>query len=471
MSEAMVNNKNCDSTDASLCCCNSSDPPFDSALNPTFENDTIALETLKAAYLKKEAEMKRKAVLAKYSIKPTKRGRWYTRIDGEKHEFKEKEDLEKYILDYEAGKQRLEQEEKTVTIEKIWDAFEALRAVTVAETTVVMDERYKKMYIETSPIYTADVTTLNRDDALQFFYHCKNTKHTATPRKGHEGQTQFREKYWQQIRAVVSALWDYMVEMNYVDINIFKSLRIHKDAFDPPLEKTEEETVFSASEALAVKQAAIKDAETNRTAVPYGILILFALGLRIGELCALKWKDIIQKSNGKHYLHIQREVVRKKDGGYKILPHTKSKAGDRFLQLNDYCIDIFRRIKLYNANKGICVTDPGEFVFQRRRKGSWTFCTVSSFRTRLDRYCHKAGIPAGKEKSHHDVRRTCLTVMYDSGMPIKQLQYFAGHDSVEQTLAYIRRRSDDIIDEFIIDDRSLFDEKPVVTTVTDLRAV
>ena len=59
------------------------------------------------------------------------------------------------------------------------------------------------------------------------------------------------------------------------------------------------------------------------------------------------------------------------------------------------------------------------------------------------------------KKSMHDIRRTCLTTMYDSGIKPKQLQYFAGHSTPEQTLDYIRRKDDVEIDEWLIDDSDL----------------
>ena len=63
------------------------------------------------------------------------------------------------------------------------------------------------------------------------------------------------------------------------------------------------------------------------------------------------------------------------------------------------------------------------------------------------------------KKSMHDIRRTCLTTMYDRGIKLKQLQYFAGHSTPEQTLDYIRRKDDVEIDEWLIDDRDLLNSE------------
>ena len=47
-------------------------------------------------------------------------------------------------------------------------------------------------------------------------------------------------------------------------------------------------------------------------------------------------------------------------------------------------------------------------------------------------------------KSLHDIRRTVLTNLYYAGMPLKDIQKFAGHTSLQQTMDYIKIKEDDI---------------------------
>lgn len=47
-------------------------------------------------------------------------------------------------------------------------------------------------------------------------------------------------------------------------------------------------------------------------------------------------------------------------------------------------------------------------------------------------------------KSPHDIRRTVLTNLYNVGMPLKKIQIFAGHSSLQQTMDYIRISEDDL---------------------------
>lgn len=79
------------------------------------------------------------------------------------------------------------------------------------------------------------------------------------------------------------------------------------------------------------------------------VLLNFQLGLRIGELVALKWEDI----NG-NYITISRmettsynvsengEVI---PNGYKVVPYVKSEAGYRNVYLNKIAKMLLQEIK------------------------------------------------------------------------------------------------------------------------------
>lgn len=196
---------------------------------------------------------------------------------------------------------------------------------------------------------------------------------------------------------------------------------------------------------VAVTQLAEKDCESTGKTEPLGIIVLFNLGLRDGELCALKWRDI-EFYRGKAYIHIQREMVAHINDtgaahGFEVLPHCKSEAGDRRIQLNDKAIDTFNRIKLINKANSLPTTDD-DYIFLRHYKGAIKFCTPRSFDPRLRKYCRQAGMTV--IKSPHDIRRTVLTNLYNVGMPLKKIQIFAGHSALQQTMDYIRISEDDL---------------------------
>ena len=55
-------------------------------------------------------------------------------------------------------------------------------------------------------------------------------------------------------------------------------------------------------------EEAEKEAYVNSSAIPLGIVLLFYIAIRDGELCGLKWKDI-ELYKGKQVIHIQRQLV------------------------------------------------------------------------------------------------------------------------------------------------------------------
>lgn len=389
-----------------------------------------------------EAQMRRKDILARYEIRPTQRG-WYSYIDGKKRERVQKEDLEQLIIDFETGKACSKLPKPgIVTIENSWNSFLTVRRKRCASGTVKLDVRHMDLYIRESSIFTADVVKLTREDAYSFFQYCKDKK---------EGD--FKRKYWLKVQATLGALWDYYHERNLLIDNIWRDLRLHKDSFDQTVPTPDEDAIFSMEEARAVKRLAIEEANRKRSSVPLGILMMFALGLRVSELCGLQWQDVLTRPSGKMFLHIQREIACEEEVGNKAVERTKSVAGDRILTLNSYCQELLKTIKKYNIECGFDVFSPTAFILPRRRKGKVTYCTISCFKSRLERYCMKAGMTVAK--SNHDIRRTCLTELYDAGMPLKQLQYFAGHETPEQTLAYIRRKNDVDTTPYMVDDSDL----------------
>ena len=63
----------------------------------------------------------------------------------------------------------------------------------------------------------------------------------------------------------------------------------------------------------------VKYTETGDTAF-LAVKLNFLLGLRVGELVALKWTDIEE-----NHLHIVREEIRNQEKGiYEVVDHTKT---------------------------------------------------------------------------------------------------------------------------------------------------
>jgi len=159
----------------------------------------------------------------------------------------------------------------------------------------------------------------------------------------------------------------------------------------------------------------------------------------------MKWSDL-EESSHVHYVNIQRELVAEINDkgtviGYTVLDHCKTPAGDRRLVLNSKAQDLFNTIRTLNIQNGIPVGE-NDYVFMRIRKKLLQLCNHKVFDSRIRVYCRHSGM--SEAKSFHDIRRTVLTNLYYAGMPLKDIQKFAGHTSLQQAMDYIKIKEDDI---------------------------
>lgn len=352
-------------------------------------------------------------------------GYYYTRLGGRKIQRRNKKDIEDEIVKYYDSRYK--------TLITIYPEYLESRKIEVANTTWKKDVYNFNTYIENSQLGDTPLPNITLADGYTFLDHCISV---------YPGM---KRKYWDCIRGTLNSMFQYAIDRLYISNNPIHNLKPKKDFFAPATKTKDSDTVFSQSEMVAVTQLAEKDCESTGKAEPLGIIVLFNLGLRDGELCALKWRDI-EFYRGKAYIHIQREMVAHIDDtgaahGFEVLPHCKSEAGDRRIQLNDKAIDTFNRIKLINKANSLPTTDD-DYIFLRHYDGEIKFCTPRSFDPRLRKYCRQAGMTV--IKSPHDIRRTVLTNLYNVGMPLKKIQIFAGHSSLQQTMDYIRISEDDL---------------------------
>lgn len=352
-------------------------------------------------------------------------GYYYTRLGGRKIQRRHKKDIEEEIVKYYDSRYK--------TLITIYPEYLESRKIEVANTTWKKDVYNFNTYVDNSKLGNISLSNITLDDGYTFLEHCKSL------------YPAMKRKYWHCIRGTLNSMFQYAIDRLYISNNPIYNLKPKKDFFAPATKTKDSDTVFSQSEMVAVTQLAEKDCESTGKAEPLGIIVLFNLGLRDGELCALKWRDI-EFYRGKAYIHIQREMVAHIDDtgaahGFEVLSHCKSEAGDRRIQLNDKAIDTFDRIKLINKANSLPTTDD-DYIFLRQYKEEIKFCTPRSFDPRLRKYCRQAGMTV--IKSPHDIRRTVLTNLYNVGMPLKKIQLFAGHSSLQQTMDYIRISEDDL---------------------------
>lgn len=152
-----------------------------------------------------------------------------------------------------------------------------------------------------------------------------------------------------------------------------------------------------------------------------GIILCLYTGLRIGELCALKWSDMDMTEN---LLSVSRTVQRlKTDSSTSLfISMPKTESSIRTIPITDYLKDIFFPYSLERKET--------EYIFS---KSDSRPLDPRTMQYRYKRYLSKAGVSYRK---FHTLRHTFASRCLMKGMDVKTLSEILGHADVKTTLNY-----------------------------------
>ena len=178
-------------------------------------------------------------------------------------------------------------------------------------------------------------------------------------------------------------------------------------------------TVFTEEEFNRLKTF-ISIGTTNKK---LGIMIAILTGIRIGELCALKWEDI-DLENGIMYINktIQRVRVKSADTKTKaktkvIIDTPKSASSIRTIPLP---IILINKLKEFKGK-------PDTYVLTNTKK----YIEPRTYQRNFKAFLEVCGI---KDNNFHTLRHTFATLAIALGMDIKTLSVLLGHSSVSFTM-------------------------------------
>ena len=155
-------------------------------------------------------------------------------------------------------------------------------------------------------------------------------------------------------------------------------------------------------------------AETEDT-VFLAVKLNFLLGLRVGELVALKWEDCKEQS----HIHIVREEIRNQETNrYDVVEHTKTNR-DRYVILVPKAISILEKIP-----------KQGSYIFMRDGER----ITARQIAYVLEKYAERQGVAT---KSTHKMRKTYASNLNANGVPLDCIREMLGHSSLTTTLGYV----------------------------------
>ena len=147
------------------------------------------------------------------------------------------------------------------------------------------------------------------------------------------------------------------------------------------------------------------------------ILLSLHMGLRVGEVCGLKWSDI---DFSKSIFTVRRTVQRIRNGNHStslIADNPKSRTSQRTIPIPKFLMKLLRDSR---SNDNYYILSGSDYIIEPR-----------TLQRRFKSILKKADLPS---VSYHSLRHVFATNCLQAGFDVKTLSEILGHASIETTL-------------------------------------
>lgn len=172
-----------------------------------------------------------------------------------------------------------------------------------------------------------------------------------------------------------------------------------------------------------IQSEKIKEFLTNNVNyVNVGILISFYTGVRIGELCALKFNDISFETDTMHIDKTMQRIQNFKGNAKKtdvIISSPKSECSIREIPVPHFIIDLIIKNNLYKKDAYLLTGETNRFIEPR---------TLENKFNKIASICNVENV------TFHMIRHTFASNCIEAGVDAKSLSEILGHSSVNITL-------------------------------------
>ena len=362
----------------------------------------------------------------KYKIYQGSDGRWFTRFPREEGGSVQKAFRSRDLAE-EAIVQFYEAQEVSPTLQELFELSqqEKYQEGSISEATLSRNKSdFRRFYGEFGQTQIKDITV----DSIDTFIRTQKGLH------------HLNSNGYANLLAVTRSIFKYAKRKHFISFRIddvLEDIEWGKNAFRTAC-KDDEEEVFTDDEVNALA-GYFKRKPTGKH---LGLLIVFATGLRIGELAALKWADV--REDG---LYVHRTETTWVDEDHhthcEVRNLPKTRAGQRRVPIPTSGKWIIEELRKLNPD--------GEYVFMLN--GSRTRAIY--FRKALYNACDAVGIP---RRSPHKIRKTYASILLDNNVAPKLIIETMGHTDISTTNgSYARRRKTAMQRQQVIDSIPEFD--------------
>ena len=361
-----------------------------------------------------------------YNVWEASDGRWKTYVDDDTKDSgrrliarKDKSDMFKYLKKY-------YNEHENITFEELYFDWMEYRKTQVKERTRNRNHDSYKRFYQDSEIVKKNVKEITFLDVELFL--CSTIKDNNLNRK----------QYFNMSLILRDAL-NYSINKGIIKTSPVNSFVPPKNLLRKDKNADSEDEVFTKDEQDKILEA-VKERRRKSNLNYLAIALNFQLGLRVGELSALKWSDI---DTDKDYIQIERaeNSYREMDeelnlGKNAILVGPpKSAAAYRKLFLTDNALDILAEAKRISIENGWYHEDGYIFSDSKGRIEAYRLNKTMNY------ICKKLNL---RLRNIHNIRKTVITALIDEGLSFEKVRLISGHeDKVTLIKSYYFNRHQD----------------------------
>ena len=257
------------------------------------------------------------------------------------------------------------------------------------------------------------------------------------------------DRQFKDLKSIMNMIFDYAVSFDIIQINLSRQVRGFSDKnFKQEEEKPVDEIVYNADAKHSVIKEAMEQFLKTHNIAYIAVCLNFSLGLRVGELVALRLSHInedgtitICQEETKTYHKDANGTIHR--DGYEIVNHTKTLSGNRRLILTPKARRYINMAVRYNEANGFQDED---FIFLDKSGKRIHDHAINNVLRRLNgvRNDKDAFVIEGRPSGNHSIRRTTISELHEA-MVISEdtLKTFAGHKDISTTQkCYIHQTKD-----------------------------
>ncbi len=240
-------------------------------------------------------------------------------------------------------------------------------------------------------------------------------------------KTHLKRHALNNLKTILNGTFRYAKKSKEIMTNPMSTVEIENTNITPDNDSDtdSESQVFDNDELNVLLKYLYEHYLEHKPFITLAILLNFQLGLRVGELCTLKKKDINYKTCKVHIRHMERsyrpmslvdgKVVKGKTV-HEVVDETKCNS-KRDIDLSDEALAIINRTLELQEELGIT----SEYLFPDENGNYNIRQRVNEC---LEYYCGQIEINV---KSSHKIRKTVLSNLFNKGFGIEEVMKIAGH--------------------------------------------